>query len=60
MTEARLVREEGEDPGVVADVVTVAPTESLVTLSSMAFRAPEKSVALEAAQEVSRRSARAA
>ena len=32
----------------------------VVTLSSMAFRAPQKSVALEAAQEVSRRSARAA
>jgi CBS domain-containing protein len=31
----------------------------VVTLSSMAFRAPEKSEALEAAQEVSRRSARA-
>lgn len=32
----------------------------VVTLSSMAFRAPEKAEALEAAQEVSRRSARAA
>lgn len=32
----------------------------VVTLSSMAFRAPRKAVALEAAQEVSRRSARAA
>jgi CBS domain-containing protein len=32
----------------------------VVTLSSMAFRARQKSVALEAAQEVSRRSARAA
>lgn len=31
----------------------------VVTLSSMAFRAPEKGEALEAAQEVSRRSARA-
>lgn len=32
----------------------------VVTLSSMAFRAPEKAEALEAAQEVSRRSARRA
>lgn len=32
----------------------------VVTLSSMAFRAPQKSVTLEAAREVSRRSARAA
>jgi CBS domain-containing protein len=32
----------------------------VVTLSSMAFRAPRKSVALEAAQEISRRSARRA
>ena len=32
----------------------------VVTLSSMAFRSPHKAVALEAAQEVSRRSARAA
>jgi CBS domain-containing protein len=32
----------------------------IVTLSSMAFRAPQKDIALEAAQEVSRRSARAA
>ena len=32
----------------------------VVTLSSMAFRSPEKAVALEAAQEVSRRSAREA
>jgi CBS domain-containing protein len=32
----------------------------VVTLSSMAFRAPDKSDALEAAQEVSRRSARRA
>jgi CBS domain-containing protein len=32
----------------------------VVTLSSMAFRAPEKSVTLEAAREVSRRSARMA
>jgi CBS domain-containing protein len=32
----------------------------VVTLSSMAFRAPDKGEALEAAQEVSRRSARAA
>ena len=30
----------------------------VVTLSSMAFRAPEKGEALEAAQEVSRRSAK--
>ena len=32
----------------------------VVTLSSMAFRARQKGVALEAAQEVSRRSARLA
>jgi CBS domain-containing protein len=32
----------------------------VVTLSSMAFRAPDKGEALETAQEVSRRSARAA
>jgi CBS-domain-containing membrane protein len=32
----------------------------VVTLSSMAFRSRHKAVALEAAQEVSRRSARAA
>lgn len=32
----------------------------VVTLSSMAFRAPDKAEALETAQEVSRRSARAA